>query len=346
MNNMSCPIPIENYPNVVMAHGGGGKLTHQLVSQMFQPLFKNEHLDIEHDGATIDIATHKIAVTTDSHVVTPLFFPGGDIGKLSVYGTVNDLAMCGAIPKYLTLSFIIEEGLKMKTLWNISLSIQKAAKETGVSIITGDTKVIGRNKGEDIYINTTGVGIVEHDLLIQPSSVQHGDVIIVSGDIGRHGIAIMATREGLEFESTIKSDCAPLNEIIQKLLQKSIPVHCLRDLTRGGLASAMIEIAKSSQHGMTLFENKIPVIEDVKGACEILGLDPIHVANEGRFAVFVPHNYAEKTLNIIKSFSLGQNAEIIGKVGIKEAGMVIMENAFGGNRIVEMFSGEQLPRIC
>jgi hydrogenase expression/formation protein HypE len=346
VSSLSCPILLENYPNIVMAHGGGGKLTHQLISTMFQPLFKNEFLDLEHDGATINLEKNKIAVTTDSHVITPLFFPGGDIGKLSVYGTVNDLAMCGAIPKYLTLSFIIEEGLEMGTLWKICQSIQQAALETGVSIVTGDTKVISRNQGQDIYINTTGVGIVEHDLKIQPSSIQEGDAIIVNGDIGRHGIAIMATREGLKFESTIESDLAPLNEIVASLLSNSIPVHCLRDLTRGGLASAMIEIAKSADQNITLFDEKIPVREDVKGACEILGLDPIHVANEGKFAVIIPRDFAEKTLEIIKSFPLGKEAQIVGHVTKGDSGMVIMENAFGGKRVVEMFSGEQLPRIC
>ena len=346
IESISCPIPLEDYPNVVMAHGGGGKLTHQLISKMFYPLFQNEHLALEHDGAVFNVPTGKIAFTTDSHVVSPLFFPGGDIGKLSVYGTVNDLAMCGAVPKYISLSFIIEEGLDMETLWQVCKSIQQAAIKTGVSIVTGDTKVINRNKGQELYINTTGIGFIEQNLAIQPSSIQEGDLIIVNGDIGRHGIAIMATREGLEFDTIIESDCAPLNEIVQNLLKAAIPVHCLRDLTRGGLASATIEIAKSAHKHIILFDKKIPVREDIKGACEILGLDPIHVANEGRFVTFVPPEFGDNTLNILKSHPLGSNAQIIGEVSKGEPGLVIMKNAYGGRRIVEMFSGEQLPRIC
>lgn len=343
-SKMSCPIPLDDYPVVVTGHGGGGKLTHQLISQMFLPLFANEHLTAGHDGAVVETPGRRIAVTTDSHVVTPLFFPGGDIGKLAVYGTVNDLAMCGARPLYLTLSFIIEEGFSMETLWQVCKSIQEAAQRAEVRIITGDTKVIDRSTGNELYINTTGVGVPDHDLVIAPNSIRDGDAIILSGDIGRHGIAIMSSREGLQFESTIESDCAPLWQPVHALLDAGIDIHCLRDLTRGGLASALIEIAGTAGKAITLQEERIPVCREVRAACEILGFDPIHVANEGRFVTILPADAAERAVEILSETST--EPVIIGQVTRDHPGRVLMENAFGGKRIIEMISGEQLPRIC
>jgi len=342
----ACPIPLDNYPHIVMAHGGGGLLTNQLIGQMFKPVFKNPFLDKDHDGAVINSAHKKIAFTTDSYVIQPLFFPGGDIGSLAVFGTVNDLSMCGANPAYISLSLIIEEGLPMQTLWQITNSIQKAAELSGVSIVTGDTKVINKTGGDGLYINTSGIGYIEHNQRINPFEIKSGDIIILSGDIGRHGIAIMATREGLDFETELSSDCAPLNDIVQKLLTAEIPVHCMRDLTRGGLASALIEIAQSAHKCFEINEATIPVEDAVNGACELLGFDPVYVANEGRFVMFVPREHAQKCLNICHNHYAGENAVVIGRVTSDKEGIVVMKNEIGGQRILQMFSGEQLPRIC
>ena len=344
--HLQCPIPLKDYPRVTMAHGGGGKLSQQLISEMFKPLFGNEFLDAEHDGAMLPKMDHRLAFTTDSHVIQPLFFPGGDIGSLAVNGTVNDLAMCGARPLYLSLAFIIEEGLAMDTLWQVVQSIKFAAENASVKIVTGDTKVIDRKKGDELFINTSGVGVIEHDLIIQPASIQPGDHIIINGDIGRHGIAVLAQREGLEFESQIESDCAPLNGIIQDLLDADISLHCLRDLTRGGLASALVEIAGTAKKHITLNEPAIPVREDVRGACEILGFDPLFVANEGKFVVFVPESDVDKALDVMQRHHLGKDSVVFGQVDKGENHRVVARNAFGGSRIIDMFSGEQLPRIC
>jgi len=344
--NLQCPIPLNDYPRVTMAHGGGGKLTQQLISDMFAPLFDNDFLRAQHDGAVLPTDGKKIAFTTDSHVIQPLFFPGGDIGTLAVYGTVNDLAMCGARPLYLSLSFIIEEGLPMETLWKIAQSIKAAAEKAEVEIVTGDTKVIDRTKGDDIFINTSGVGVIEHDGRIEPAAIREGDVIILNGDIGRHGIAVLAQRQGLEFESQIQSDCAALNGIVLNLLEAGLEIHCLRDLTRGGLASALVEISGTAKRHITLDEEAIPVHKDVKGACEILGFDPMFVANEGKFIAFVPEADVDKALAIMRAHPLGRDSAIIGRVDNKDDHRVVAKNAFGGSRIIDMFSGEQLPRIC
>lgn len=324
---------------------------HGLIEKMFMSEFKNPTLDTMHDSAVLKLDTKKIAFTTDSYVVSPLFFPGGDIGSLAVHGTVNDLSMSGAKPLYITAGFIIEEGLSMETLWKVVQSMQEAAKKAGVEIVTGDTKVVDKGKGDGIFINTAGIGIVEHDLVINPSSVKQGDVIIVNGDIGRHGIAIMAEREGLEFETTIESDSAPLNDIVQKLLKSGVEIHCMRDLTRGGLASALVEIAEASNQNISIIENDIPVQEDVQGACEMLGFDPLYVANEGRFIVILPEKDAKNALDIMKNSKHGQGSNIIGKVtsenkGKTLHGFVTMKSKIGATRIVDMLSGEQLPRIC
>lgn len=347
-----CPIPISDYPNVLLAHGGGGKLMHQLIEAMFVATFNNPLLSARHDGAVLNVKGTRLAFTTDSYVVHPLFFPGGDIATLAINGTVNDLAMCGARPLYLSAGFIVEEGLPMETLWRVIQSMKRAADAAGVSIVTGDTKVVDRGKGDGLFINTAGVGLIEHDVDIHPGRVQPGDALLLSGDVARHGIAIMAVREGIEFESTIESDCAPLSSIVQDLLNAGIDVHCLRDLTRGGLASALVEIAEASGKNIRIEEASIPVREDVQGACEILGFDPLYVANEGRFIAFVPQRDAERALRLMRHHPSGRGAVLIGTVQEKDdavdsaVGMVTMRSRIGAHRIIDMLSGEQLPRIC
>lgn len=287
----------------------------QLIDNMLLPVFSSNN-SVEHDSAVLNLASHKIAFTTDSYVVNPLFFPGGNIGSMAVYGTVNDLAMAGAKPLYLSLSFILEEGLSLATFWEVIKSIKQASEISQVKIVTGDTKVVEKGKGDGIFINTSGVGIIEHNLTINPLQIQEGDVIILSGDIGRHGIAIMALREELEFETTIESDCAPLNHLVLKLINSGIKIHCLRDITRGGLASVLNEIAIDNDSEIIIQESFIPVQEEVKGACEILGFDPLYIANEGRFVAFIPENEAEKALSIFKQEN--DFATIIGKVEKKK----------------------------
>lgn len=341
--NLNCPLPIQKYPRILLAHGGGGKLMRQLIEEMFLVTFKQPN-QIEHDSAVLNINSNNIAFTTDSYVVNPLFFPGGNIGSMAVYGTVNDLAMAGATPLYLSLSFILEEGLEIATLWEVVKSIKEAAEISKVNIVTGDTKVVEKGKGDGIFINTSGIGIIEHNLTINPLSIQQNDAVIISGDIGQHGIAIMAVRENLEFETSIKSDSAPVAEIILELLNAGIEIHCLRDLTRGGLASALNEIAISANLEITINENFIAVKEEVQGACEILGFDPIYVANEGRFVAFIPQKDVPKTLAILQAKNA--DASLIGSVNKSSNSMVIMNSKIGGKRIVDMLSGEQLPRIC
>jgi hydrogenase expression/formation protein HypE len=288
----------------------------------------------------------RLAFTTDSYVVRPLFFPGGNLGSLAVHGTVNDLAMSGARPLYLSAAFIIEEGLLMETLWKIVSSMQQAAQAAGVQIITGDTKVVDKGKGDSLFINTAGVGVLEHSLTIAPRSVQPGDAILLNGDLGRHGMAIMAVREGLQFESTIESDSAPLAEAVLDLVRARIEIHCLRDLTRGGLASALNEIAEAASLTPLVEERLIPVREDVRGACEILGLDPLHVACEGRFAAFVPERDAERALAILRKHPGSAGACRIGNVTGQRSPKVLLKTTLGVQRILDMLSGEQLPRIC
>ncbi len=344
--NLSCPVPIRNYPTVTLAHGGGGTLMHELIEKMFRAAFGCGEADFAHDSAVFVPPAGRLSFTTDSFVVSPLVFPGGDIGSLAVYGTVNDLAMSGAKPLYLSVAFILEEGLPMDLLWRIVLSIKDAAQKCGIKIITGDTKVVDRGKADKIFINTAGIGVVLHEQKISPYSVKEGDQIIVSGDLGRHGMAIMALRESLEFESQIQSDAAPLSAVVGELIEGGIEVHCLRDLTRGGLSSALNEIAGAAQVGIEIFERAIPVREDVKGACELLGFDPLYVACEGRFVCFVAKDDVQKALSIIKQSLVGKDAALIGQVVAKPAGLVSMESIIGVKRIVDMLSGEQLPRIC
>jgi hydrogenase expression/formation protein HypE len=342
--NATCPVPIAQYPRVLLAHGGGGKMMHQLIGGMFLAAFKNPLLDTGHDAAVAELPGTKIAFTTDSYVVRPLFFPGGDIGSMAIHGTVNDLAMAGARPLYLSSAFILEEGLPMETLWRVVCSMRDAAHRCGVQIVTGDTKVVDQGKGDGVFINTSGVGVIEHAQTIAPQSVRAGDAILVSGDVGRHGMAIMAVREGLEFESRIESDSAPVHETVLELLRAGIEIHCLRDLTRGGLTSALNEIAQAAQLTLNVEESEIRVREDVHAACEILGLDPLQVACEGRFAAFVAAPDAERALAILRAQS--GEARIIGRVTGEPAANVFIKSAIGARRILDMSSGEQLPRIC
>jgi hydrogenase expression/formation protein HypE len=344
--NPVCPIPISQYPHVLLAHGGGGRLMHQLIGKMFLTSFRNPLLATQHDSTVVEWTGKKLAFTTDSYVVRPLFFPGGDVGSMAVHGTVNDLAMSGARPLYLSAAFIIEEGLPMETLWKIVYSMQEAAKRSGVQIITGDTKVVDRGKGDGVFINTAGIGVIEHDRKITPQSVQPGDAVLVSGDLGRHGMAIMAVREGLQFESAIESDSAPVHEIVRELLKSGIEIHCLRDLTRGGLASALNEIAEAARVRIEVVEKSVPVREDVHAACEMLGLDPLHVACEGRFVAFVAGKDAERALQIMRGHEMGSGSAAIGRVAESSAPLVTLKSAIGASRILDMPSGEQLPRIC
>jgi hydrogenase expression/formation protein HypE len=344
-SGFSCPIPISRYPHVLLAHGGGGQLMHQLIEQMFLPAFTTR-LETRHDGAVFDVGGGRLAFTTDSYVVRPLFFPGGDIGTLAVNGTVNDLAMCGARARFLSAGFILEEGLPMETLWRVVQSMQAAAAEAGVELVTGDTKVVDRGKGDGIFVNTAGVGVVMAPHPISPAAVHEGDAVIVSGDLGRHGMAIMAVRENLEFESSIQSDCAPLVAPVASLFEAGVEVHCLRDLTRGGLASALVEIAEASRLSINVEERLVPVREDVRGACEILGFDPLYVANEGRFVAFVAPSDAGRAVEHLRRDSRCEGAAVIGSVAATPARLVTMKSRIGATRIIDMLTGEQLPRIC
>lgn len=344
--DLSCPTPIADRRAIQMAHGGGGTLMHRLIEEVFfRGLGKSNGL-APHDSTVVTLGGTRIAFTTDSFVVRPLFFPGGDIGSLAVHGTVNDLAMSGAKPLYLSAGFILEEGFPITDLARLVDSMGRAARACGVQIVTGDTKVVDRGKGDGVYINTAGVGIVEHHLDIRPESVRPGDVVIVNGDIGRHGIAIMAQREGLEFETTIESDSAALAEPVHRLIDAGIEIHCLRDLTRGGLASALNEIATAAHIAMELDEMAIPVRQDVQSACELLGFDPLYVACEGRFVLFVPAASADKALKILNGTGCSSVAQVIGKVMESQRRLVTLKTRVGSSRVVDMLSGEQLPRIC
>jgi len=344
--NLSCPVPRVADDRIVLAHGGGGRLTHQLIEKIFIPAFSNAMLEDRHDGAVLPVNGSRLAFTTDSFVVRPLIFPGGDIGDLAVNGTVNDLAMCGARPLYLSSGFILEEGLEMDTLRRVVTSMQEAAAAANVKLVTGDTKVVDKGKGDGIFINTSGIGLVETAAKIGPSAVQPGDVVIVSGDLGHHGIAILSVREGLEFESPILSDTASVWPSVESLLNAGIEIHCLRDLTRGGLATTLNEIAFDRDICIKLEEAAIPVEETVAGACEILGLDPLYVANEGRFAAILPESQADRALEIMKKTSVSEGAVRVGKVEASPGRTVVLQSRIGGNRVVDMLSGEQLPRIC
>lgn len=341
-----CPVPISKYPMVTLAHGGGGRLMNDLIDSMMVKTFSNELLDQKHDSTVFLSPGEKIAMSTDSFTVKPLFFPGGNIGSLAIHGTVNDIAMSGAKPLYLSLGLIIEEGLSMEHLWEIVYSMKMAADHANVKIITGDTKVVEKGKGDGIYINTTGIGVIETRDRINPSSVKEGDVVLINGDLGRHGMAIMAKRENLEFESEIESDSASLVDVVDALIKSGIEIHMLRDLTRGGLASALNETTDISEISIEIDEKKIPVHENVKGALEILGMDSVYVANEGKFMVILPEKESEKALEIMCSFEHSKESTMIGKVVPRNDHGVYVVSSIGTKRILDMIAGEQLPRIC
>jgi hydrogenase expression/formation protein HypE len=345
--NAVCPLPISDYPHVVLAHGVGGKLSKQLIDAVFVGAYGNSELAILHDGAVLDVPAGRLAFSTDSFVIDPPFFPGGDIGSLAVHGTVNDLAMCGARPIALSAGYIIEEGFPMEDLWRIALSMRDAAAAAGVPIVTGDTKVVDRGKGDGVFINTTGVGIIPAGVVISPARARTGDVVLVSGPIASHGIAIMSVREGLEFDTALETDSAALHTMVDALLAAiGADLHVLRDPTRGGVASALNEIAMSAEVGVRISEAAVPVLEEVRGACEILGLDPLYVANEGKLVAFVARDAADAALAALRAHPLGAGAAIIGDVVPDHPGRVFQRSRIGGQRIVEMMSGEQLPRIC
>ena len=342
----SCPLPITNYKEIVLAHGSGGKLSQQLMQAVILPRFRNDLLAPLHDGAIFTVNGARLAFTTDSHVVSPIFFPGGDIGKLAVHGTVNDLAMCGARPLHLSVGFILEEGTPMGDFARVVDSMREAADAAGVNLVTGDTKVVDRGKADGIFINTSGIGLVPEGVNVGPARARPGDKILLSGEIAVHGIAIMSVREGLEFETEIASDTAPLNGLVEAMFATGADIHVLRDPTRGGISSALTEIAQSARVGMLLDESRIPIGEEVKGACEILGLDPLYVANEGKLLAVVPAADAERVLTVMRSHPLGRQSAIIGAVTSDHPSFVLMKTRVGGTRVVDMLSGEQLPRIC
>jgi hydrogenase expression/formation protein HypE len=343
---LACPVPLTHRSEITAGHGGGGRLTQDLIDRIFRPAFSHPALDAQHDGAAMAFGNQRLAFTTDAHVVSPLFFPGGDIGKLAVNGTVNDLCMCGALPLWLSASFILEEGFQTATLQRVVDSMREAAEAAGVSVVTGDTKVVERGKGDGIYVVTSGIGVIQHPGTVAPASIRDGDVVILSGDVGRHGMAIMATREGLEFESSIESDCASLVEPVQALLNAGLHIHCLRDLTRGGLATALVEIAETAKMAITIDETAVAVIDSVRGACEILGLDPLYVANEGRFVCILPAAEANAAMAILQRTSPELTPQVIGRVTSDRSGALTMRSVIGAERILDRLSGEQLPRIC
>lgn len=342
----TCPIPKFDFDVITLGHGSGGLLTHKLLQSGVFDVLKNDMLDQQHDGASFYI-DGRIAFSTDSYVITPAFFPGGNIGELAVNGTVNDLAMCGAIPRYLSLSFIIEEGLSMEEFSSILLSIQQAATNANVKIVTGDTKVVEKGKGDKIFINTSGIGLVHANANIHHNRIEAGDKIIVSGNIATHGIAIMSVRKGLEFETTIKSDTTNLNHTTHRLIEQfGNDIKFFRDPTRGGLASVLNEIAELTQLGYAVDQKDIPIDEQVDGACEMLGLDPLYVANEGLFMSVVKKEIADDFLQLLQKDENGVNAAVIGEVTTEHPGKVVMKSRIGGRRVVNYLTGEQLPRIC
>jgi hydrogenase expression/formation protein HypE len=354
----TCPQPLQHYPTIVMGHGAGGRMMADLIKYLFAPAFDNEWLGQMGDSTVLGFSTlhsQQLAFTTDSFVVSPLFFPGGNIGELAVYGTVNDLAMRGAKPLFLSAGFILEEGLPLETLGNIVTAMAQACRKAGVKIATGDTKVVQRGHGDGIYINTSGIGALPAGLDIGPSKARPGDAVLVSGTMGDHGIAIMSVREGLTFQTEIKSDTAPLNGLVEAMIATSEvsrtsngshPIHCLRDATRGGLAAVLNELADSSKVGIEFDERMVPVRPEVEAACEMLGLDPFYVANEGKLVAIMPDEIAERVLSAMQAHEYGREAAIIGRVVLEHPGMVTARTSIGGMRVVDVPAGELLPRIC
>ncbi len=347
----TCPLPLRDYPKIVLGHGGGGKLSNELVENLFLPAFHNGELDKLSDSAQLDVADlikdgERLAFSTDSFVVQPLFFRGGNIGHLAVCGTINDVAMSGAKPLFLSCGFIIEEGFEVEKLAQIANTMGEMAKRANVRIVTGDTKVVERGKGDGVFINTSGIGVIPNDVNIAPNLANVGDVVILSGEIGLHGIAIMSEREGLDFDAPIESDCANLNFLVDDILSVTKEIHVLRDPTRGGIASSLNEIARSSNVGIRIYEEKITVPNIVRGACEMLGLDPFYVANEGKLLAILPKEHAEEVLEKMQQNEFGQKSVIIGEVVAEHPKMLVAKTAFGSTRVVDLQLGEQLPRIC
>lgn len=342
----ACPLPKMQGDTVQLAHGGGGRLMQNLIRDVFVRSFGDPLSTHLHDGATWPVSEGTVAFTTDSYVVQPLCFPGGDIGSLAVHGTVNDLAMCGARPLWLSAGFILEEGLSIATLQRVVDSMAQAARDAGVSIVTGDTKVVDKGKGDGIFINTAGIGVVPAGVIVGPRRIRPGDAILVSGDLGSHGIAVLSMREGLALAGNIVSDSAPVHRVVADLLAHDIEIHCLRDLTRGGLASALNEIAAVAGVGISVDERRIPVRDEVRGACELLGLDPLYVANEGRFAAFIPEAQAARAVAIMRGHGVANAAVRIGGVMGHESSGVVLKTVLGTHRVLDLLLGEQLPRIC
>jgi hydrogenase expression/formation protein HypE len=342
----TCPLPLRDYPNIVLGHGGGGKLSAELVEFLFLPAFQNALLENLGDSTVISVPAQRLAMTTDSFVVHPLFFPGGSIGDLAICGTVNDLAMSGAQPLYLTAGFIIEEGLLMSTLGSVVERMGAMARTAGVKIVAGDTKVVDRGHGDGLYINTSGIGVIPDGVHIAAQNARPGDVVIVSGTLGDHGMAVMSVREGLEFETIIQSDTAPLNSLVAAMLNVTPNIHVLRDPTRGGAATSLVEIAKSSKVGIAIDERTIPVNPMVAAACELLGMDPLFVANEGKLIAMVPRSEADAVLEAMRRHPLAKGAVIIGEVVEQHPGVLVARTGIGGTRVIDMQIGEQLPRIC
>lgn len=351
LEGWTCPISLKNYPTIVMGHGSGGKMMNDLIKDMFLPAFKSNSLEQMGDSAVLTLpfdlgGSNRLAFSTDSFVVSPLFFPGGNIGELAVHGTVNDLSMAGARPLYLSAGYIIEEGLSMEMLGQITLSMADACKKAGVQIVTGDTKVVNKGQGDGIFINTAGIGIIPEGVNIAADLARPGDVVIINGTMGDHGMAVMSVREGFEFESEIVSDTASLNGLVETMLSATKNIHCLRDATRGGMVAALNEIAYSSNQGIVFEEDLVPVKPAVNTACEILGLDPFYVANEGKFVAIVPEENANLILSIMRKHPLGRDAVQIGRVVEDHPGIVITKTRIGGLRIADWPTGELLPRIC
>lgn len=344
--NTSCAVPFTDYDRVLLAHGGGGRLTHQLIGQIFYPAFGNPLLNQDHDGSVFAVEAGRLAYSTDSFVVDPIFFPGGNIGDLAINGTVNDLACCGAIPLYLTAGFILEEGLLLSELEEIVQSMKVAAAKAGVQIIAGDTKVVERGKCDKLFINTSGIGRVMDGIHIAPHRAEPGDVVLCSGEIGAHGVTILSVRESLGFETNLKSDTVSVSGMITALLRKVPDVHVLRDPTRGGVSGTLNEIASAAGVEIELDEALLPIPPAVSAACEILGLDPLYVANEGLVLLIAPERYAEEMLSVMRTFPEGKSATRIGRVSASGRGVVKMKTVVGSTRVVDMLSGEQLPRIC
>lgn len=342
----TCPLPLKNYPTIVMGHGAGGKMMNDLIRHLFAAEFNNDLLGQMADATVISPGDGRLAFTTDSFVVSPLVFPGGDIGELAVNGTVNDLAMSGAQPLYLSAGFILEEGLPMETLGRLCASMAHAARTAGVQIAAGDTKVVNKGHGDGVYINTSGIGRIPDGVQIGPSRAAPGDAVIVSGSMGDHGIAIMSVREGLKFQTEIKSDTSPLNGLVAAMLDVTEDIHCLRDATRGGLGAVLNELAQASKVGVEFEEAKVPVRPEVTAACEMLGLDPLFIANEGKLVAFVPAQHAESMLDAMRRHPYGREAAIIGTVVEQHPGTVVAKTPIGGSRVVDLPAGELLPRIC